>query len=309
LQGDVAVNYFRLRGLDAEIATVARNIALRNEQVSLVRGRFEAGAGNELDVARALTELANAEAEAAALARQRAQAENALAVLTGANPSEFRLAAQGDPQQGALWNPEPPRVPVGLPSELLERRPDVAQAERQIAAANARVGIAKAAAFPVLRLTGSGGFVSGDFDSLFNWDSRVWAIGPSLSIPIFAGGRNRANRARAKAAYEEAVDIYRQRLLSAFGDVENSLSALNYLAREKEARDRALANARKAADLADTRYKAGFVSYLEVVDANRAVLLSERSNVQLATQRLNNTVLLIKSLGGGWSGEPILQNR
>jgi hydrophobe/amphiphile efflux-1 (HAE1) family protein/NodT family efflux transporter outer membrane factor (OMF) lipoprotein len=298
LQGDVAIDYFRLRALDADIATVARTIGLRNEQLSLVRGRFDAGIGNELDVARAQTELANTEAEAAALGRQRSQVENALAVLTGNSPSEFRLAATQS--QTDFWNPEPPGIPVALPSELLERRPDVAEAERQIAAANARIGVAKAAAFPVIRLTGSGGFVSADFDSLFKWDSRVWAIGPSISIPIFAGGRIRADRARARAAYSEALSVYRQRVLQAFADVETSLSALGFLSVEKEAQDRALANARKAAALAETRYKAGFVSYLEVVDANREELQSERASVRLAGQRLNNSVLLIKSLGGGW---------
>ncbi len=303
LQADVAVNYFRIRALDAEIATVVRTVELRQEQLALVRGRFEAGIGNELDVARAETELASTEAESAALARQRAQIENALAVLAGQNPSEFRLAAAD--VGTSFWGPEPPAIPAGLPSDLLERRPDVAEAERQIAAANARVGIAKAAAFPVIRLTGSGGFVSADIDSLFNWDSRTWSIGPSLSVPIFAGGRNRATRARAQAAYQEALAAYRQRVLTAFADVENSLSALRYLGTEKAAQDRALANARKAAELAETRYKAGFVSYLDVVDASRAALQSQRASVQLAGQRLNTAILLIKALGGGWqAGTP-----
>ncbi len=298
LQGDVAINYFRLRALDSDIATVARTIGLRNEQLSLVQGRFNAGVGNELDVARAETELANTQAEAAALERQRSAVENALAVLVGTNPSEFRIAANSGTNE--LWNPEPPIVPPALPSELLERRPDVAEAERQIAAANARVGVAKAAAFPIVRLTGSAGYVSGDFESLFNWDSRVWSIGPSISIPLFAGGRIRAGKAQARAAYEEAISNYRQRILNAFADVETSLSALTSLNAEKQAQERALANSRKAAELADTRYKAGFVSYLEVVDANRAVLQSERAFVQVAAQRMNDTVRLIKALGGGW---------
>jgi NodT family efflux transporter outer membrane factor (OMF) lipoprotein len=298
LQGDVAVNYFQLRALDSEIAAVARTVSLRQEQLGMVRGRLEAGAGNELDVARAETELANAQAEAFALERRRAEIENALAILTGNHPSQFQIAA--DPTRSTLWNPEPPAVPVGLPSELLERRPDVAEAERQIAAANARIGIARAAAFPVVRLTGSGGYVSGDFQNLFEWDSRVWSIGPSISIPLFAGGRNRANKARANAAYEESVLRYRQRVLAAFADVENSLAALRFLAEQRVAQDRALANARRAADLAEVRYRAGIVGYLDVVDANRAVLQSERASVQLAGQRLIASVQLVKALGGGW---------
>ena len=266
----------------------------------MVRGRFEAGAGNELDVARAETELAAAQAELSALERQRAQVENAIAILTGNHPSQFQIAQ--DPNKSTAWSPEPPVVPVGLPSDLLERRPDVAEAERQIAAANARIGIARAAAFPVVRLTGSGGYVSGDFQNLFDWDSRVWSIGPSISIPLFSGGRNRANNARAKAAYEEAVLLYRQQVLVAFADVENSLAALRYLAEQMAAQERALLNARRAAELAEVRYRSGIVGYLDVVDANRAVLQTERGSVQLAGQRLAASVQLIKALGGGWTG-------
>jgi multidrug efflux system outer membrane protein len=184
---------------------------------------------------------------------------------------------------------------------LLERRPDVAEAERQLAASNARIGVAKAAFFPVLRLTASGGFLSGEVDNLFNWDSHVWSIGPSVSLPIFAGGRNRANLERSRASYDESVAAYRQRILVAFGEVENSLAGVHYLATQNEAQNRALANARRAAELATERYRAGIVSYLEVVDANRAALQTERGTAQLAGQRLATTVQLIKALGGGWS--------
>jgi hydrophobe/amphiphile efflux-1 (HAE1) family protein/NodT family efflux transporter outer membrane factor (OMF) lipoprotein len=304
LQGDLAMNYFRLRALDSEIETVGRNVGLRREQLDMVTGRVNAGVGNDLDVARARSELATAEAEAAALSRQRAEVENALAILTGNNPSEFRL--DRDARNGAFWNPLPPPIPIGLPSGLLERRPDVAEAERQIAAANARIGIAKAASFPVIRLTGTGGFVSGEVQSLFDWDSRIWSIGPSVSVPLFAGGRNRANRERAAAAYEEALMRYRQRVLVAFSDVENSLAAIRFLGEQKEAQDRALQEARHAAQLAQLRYQAGIVGYLDVVDANRAVLQNERATVQLAGQRLTSTVQLIKALGGGWrTGDPL----
>src|SRR6185369_8601233 len=192
LESDVAQNYFLLRSLDDEIRTVTSTVGLRKEQVQLVRSRFEGGIGNQLDVARAETELATTEAEASSLAKRRAELENALAILAGENPTTFRLAATSS-SEATKWNPTPPEIPAGLPADLLERRPDVAEAERQLAAANARIGVAKAAFFPSLHLTGSGGYVSGDIDNLFNWDSRVWSIGPSVSLPIFAGGRNLAN--------------------------------------------------------------------------------------------------------------------
>jgi multidrug efflux system outer membrane protein len=299
LQADVAQNYFALRALDAEIAAVARTVELRKEQVQLVRGRFEGGIASELDVARAETELATTEAEAASLAARRAELENALAILVGENSASFRLAPLE--AANANWAPKPPEIPAGLPSELLERRPDVAEAERQLAAANARIGVAKAAFFPVLRLTGSGGYLSGEIDNLFNWDSRTWSIGPSLSLPVFAGGRNRANLRRSRSAYEEAVARYRQSILVAFGEVENSLAGTYHLGVQAAAQDRAVASAQRAADLAGERYRAGIVSYLEVVDASRAALATQRVRAQLGGQRLIASVQLIKALGGGWS--------
>jgi hydrophobe/amphiphile efflux-1 (HAE1) family protein/NodT family efflux transporter outer membrane factor (OMF) lipoprotein len=301
LQADVAQDYFALRALDAEIATVTGTVDLRKEQVRLVRSRFEGGIGSELDVARAETELATTEAEAASLAQRRNELENAIAVLAGQNPTVFHLPAAGTNN----WNPQPPVIPAGLPADLLERRPDVAEAERQLASANARIGVAKAAFFPVLTLTGSGGFVSADIDSLFKWDSHVWSIGPSLSLPIFAGGRNRANYRRSRAVFDEAVARYRQQVLVAFGEVEDSLSGIRYLIDQAAAQQRAVTNARRAAELATDRYRSGIVSYLEVVDASRDALQAERANAQLAGQRLIAAVRLIKTLGGGWSEQQI----
>ncbi len=301
LQTDVAQNYFTLRALDAELGTVAGTVALRQEQVKLVRSRFEGGIGNELDVARAETELATTEADAAALARRRSELENALGILVGSNPSGFRVPAA----TSTNWNPVPPEIPAGLPADLLERRPDVAEAERQLAAANARIGVAKAAFFPVLSLTASGGYLSGELDTLFKWDSRVWSVGPSLSLPIFAGGRNRANYRRSLAAFEESIARYRQQVLVAFGDVEDSLAAIHYLAEQAAAQQRALNQARRAAGLATDRYRSGIVSYLEVVDANREALSAERANNQLAGQRLAASVQLIKALGGGWTQDQL----
>ncbi len=196
-------------------------------------------------------------------------------------------------------------IPAGLPADLLERRPDVAEAERQLAAANANIGVAKAAFFPVLTLTGSGGYTGADFDTLFKWDSRSWSIGPSLSLPIFAGGRNRANYKRSQAAFDEAVAHYRQQVLVAFGEVEDNLSGIRHLIDQAAAQQRAVASARRAADLATDRYRSGIVSYIEVVDASRDALQAERANAQLAGQRLVAAVQLIKALGGGWSADQI----
>ena len=295
LQADVAQNYFRLRALDIEIATLERSVQLRNEQLSIVTTRFETGLGRELDVARARTELATAEAELAAVTRRRVEFENALAILTGQQPSTFRIAAHPE------WRAQMPLIPAGLPSELLERRPDIAEAERQLAAENARIGVAKAAFFPVLRLTGSGGYLSADVESLFNWESRVWSIGPSLSLPIFAGGRNRANFRRAQARFEEAVARYRQRVLVAFADVENSLAGIQLLSAQGAAQERALASAREARDLAMESFSAGIIEYLDVIDADRAALQTQRASAEIGGQELIAAVQLIKALGGSWA--------
>jgi multidrug efflux system outer membrane protein len=300
LESDVAQNYFALRALDAEVAIVNSTVDLRREQVRLVRSRFQGGIGNDLDIARAETELATTEADAASLAKQRTELENALAILVGSSPSVFHLPAYTN-----NWNPRPPEIPAGLPAELLERRPDVSQAERQLASANARIGVAKAAFFPVVSLTASGGYLSGDVNSLFNWESRTWSFGPSVSLPIFAGGRNRANYRKSKAAFEEAVARYRQQVLVAFGEVENSLSGIRHLGDEAAAQDRAVTSSRRAADLAEDRFRSGIVSYLDVVDANRDALSAQRSDAQLTGQRLALTVQLIKALGGGWNQQQL----
>ncbi|HEV2318435.1 MAG TPA: efflux transporter outer membrane subunit [Verrucomicrobiae bacterium] len=295
LQSDVAQNYFALRELDQEIGIVTGTISLRNEQVRFVRSRYEGGIGSELEIAQAETELATTEADAASLARRRDELENAIAILVGASPSDFHI-----PKNTNDWEPEPPQVPAGLPGDLLERRPDVAQAERQLASANAKIGVAKAAFFPVVTLTGSAGYASADVSSLFNWESRTWTLGPGISLPIFAGGRNLSNYRRSRAAYEEAVAVYRQQVLVAFGDVEDGLADIKHLADQAVAQNNAVTSARRSADLADERYRSGIVSYIEVVDANRDALTAERAATQLTGQRLMATVQLIKALGGGF---------
>ena len=302
LQADLAQSYFALRAMDAELAAVQGQVNLRKELVRLSKSRQEGGIGSELDVARAETELANSESEFLGIRRRRSEIENAIAILVGESPTTFRLA----PVDLAAWKPQWPVIPAGLPSELLERRPDVAEAERQLASANARIGVAKAAFFPVVRLTGSGGFVSGDIESLFNWESRVWSFGPTVSLPVFAGGRNLANLNRSRAVHEEAVAKYRQQVLISFGEVENSLSGVQLLAEQLQAQDRSVVSAQRAAQLASERYLSGIVSFLEVLDANRGTLIAQRAQAILAGQRLIASVQLIKALGGGWD-ERVLQ--
>jgi multidrug efflux system outer membrane protein len=260
---------------------------------------LDSGLGLELDVARAETELANVEGEIASLQRQRTELENALAILVGESASTFKIAPLATSTNG--WDPQPPVIPAGLPSDLLERRPDVAEAERRLAADNARIGVAKAAFFPVLRLTGSGGFVSADVEDVFNWESRAWSIGPSISLPIFAGGRNQANLAGARDQHEVSVARYRQQVLVAFSEVEDALAAIRCLEEEATAQDRAWTSARRAYELARESFTAGITDYLDVIDADRAALQSRRINMQLAGQRMNAVVQLIKALGGGWT--------
>ena len=183
----------------------------------------------------------------------------------------------------------------------------MAEAERQLASANAKIGVAKAAFFPVLTLTGSAGYLSGDlYRRLLSWDSRTWSFGPSLSLPLFTGGRNRANYQHSQAAFQESVALYREQVLIAFGDVENSLSGIYHFAVQAEAQQRAVTSARRATELATDRYRSGIVAYIEVVDASRDTLTAERANAQLAGQRLIASVQLIKALGGGWNEQQIL---
>jgi len=295
LTAEVASTTFTLRALDREHALVVDGVGLRRKALELVTSRRDHGAATDFDVARAETELASTEAEAAALVNRRAAVQNALAVLIGRAAPEFEISNLRSEISA------PPAVPAGLPAELLERRPDVAAAELALAAANARIGVAKAAFFPAISLTGTFGTASGEIDQLFESDSRIWSFGPSVRLPIFQGGRNRANLERSRAAYEENVALFRQRVLVAFREVQDGLVAAQLLAGQAAAQDRAVAAARRAGELAQTRYDAGIVNYFEVIDAQRTVLAAERAATQLGAQRLVASVGLVKALGGGWS--------
>jgi multidrug efflux system outer membrane protein len=295
----VAQNYFALRGLDAEAEVFTTTVKLREEALKLVERRFAEGDISELDVSRARAELATARSDAMTVQRLRAASEHSLAVLLGKAPAEFSMPAT--PLQAVNV-----RIPAGLPSSLLERRPDVAAAERAMAAANARIGIAKAAFFPSLTLTGMGGFESATLGDLFKWSSRAFLLGPlagtALNIPIFDGGRRTANLDNARARHEEEVAKYRQQVLTAFREVEDSLSDLRILEAQTGTQSDAVAAASRAADISRTQYTEGAVNYLDVIDAERTALQTRQSAVQLQSVQAAATVNLIRALGGGWDG-------
>lgn len=298
LQADVAQTYFALRRLDAERALYRRTVQLRSETLELVRQRYDAGDIDELDVARSRSALAAAQSQALAIERQRSLTEHALATLLGTTPAEFALDA-------APIERLPVRIPAGLPSSLLERRPDIAAAERAMAAANARIGAAEAAFFPRLMLTGTFGYESADLGNLLQWSSRTFLLGPlvgtALSLPIFDGGRRDAEVERARARYEEDVAQYRQTVLQAFREVEDGLASLRILDEQTEVQDAAVAQAERAAELSNVQYREGSISYLDVLDADREVLLQRRISVQLDGERARAAVALVRALGGGWS--------
>ena len=295
LQADVAQTYFRLRELDAEQATVEQTVRLREETVQITSRRFELGDVGEFDLARAKTELATARADAMGVRRQRATAEHALAVLLGRPAADFSAPSRPLSDSAAL-----PVIPPGLPSTLLQRRPDIAGAQRAMEAANARIGVARAAMFPALDLAAGAGGVAGTFADVFKWSSRSWLVGAALGMPLIDGGRNRSNVARSEAALEEAVGSYRQTVLGAFADVEDNLAGLRILAAQSADIDEALVSARRSADLAQKLYTAGRSSYLDLLDAQRNLAAVERTAVQLRGERAMTTVALIRSLGGGW---------
>jgi multidrug efflux system outer membrane protein len=303
VQAEVAQNYFNLRAIDRQRVVVRESIRLRREAQAVLQARVDAGTAPELDRARADTEVAIAEAEMVRLERQRSSFEIALSILTATAAPQFAVTEADGP------TPVLPAIPPALPSELLERRPDIASAERQLAAANARIGVAKAGFFPVLRLTGSGGYASADLDSLFHWDGRVWSIGPSLSLPIFAGGRNKANLARARSAFDEAAAKYRQQVLVAFGEVQENLTALKFLADEAAAVERTREASARTYEYARARYEGGIVSYLEVIESMRTVLVSELDAAKLFGQRQTVAVQLIKALGGGWHEQELFASQ
>jgi len=298
LQADLAQSYFLLQELDTQRDVYARAMAMRSAAYRLLQQRHAAGDASALDVARAQAALESARSEALALDARRALAENALAVLTGKAPAAFS-APFSRLQQVDI------HIPAGLPSTLLERRPDIAAAERAMAAANARVGGAQAAFFPRLALTAAAGFESAELGQLLDWSSRTFVLGPlagaALSLPLFDGGARRAQVDHALAHYEEEVANYRHTVLNAFREVEDSLAGLRFLALQAAAQEAATSAAQRAGEFAQLRHHQGDISQLELLDAQRFLLDQQLAATQLRAQQARTVVQLIRALGGGWS--------
>jgi multidrug efflux system outer membrane protein len=303
LQADVAQTYFRLRATDAELATVGQTVRLREESVKVTQRRFDLGDIGEFDLSRARTELATTRADAVGLQRQRTTAEHALAVLLGKPAAAFTAGPNPLPDASPM-----PSIPAGLPSSLLERRPDIAAAQRTMEASNARIGVARAAMFPALNLSAAGGGLGDSFANVFAWSSRSWVLGALLSMPLIDGGRNKANVARSEAALEESVEAYRQSVLVAFAEVEDNLAGLRILSGQAAQIDDAVVAARRSVNLAQKLYDAGRSSYLELLDSQRNLAAVERSAVQLRGNRAVTTVALIRALGGGWDAPAASEN-
>lgn len=297
LQADVAQHYYSILSLDSERQLVRETVRVREEAARIMRLRYDVGEAGEQDLTRTISELASAKADLLALDRQRNSFEHALAVLLGKLPSEFTMA--DSPLVGV-----PPAIPAGLPSSLLERRPDIAAAQATMAAQNARIGVARSAFFPSINLTATGGYESTDLSDLFLWSTRSWSLGQlagnAITMPIFDTGRNLSRLDSAKASYDEALANYRQQVLVAFRDVEDNLSNQRMLGEQSVQQDIAAAAAARTTEVIEKRYKEGDVDFFEVVNAERDSLNAGRAAVQIRGQRFITTVNLIRALGGGW---------
>jgi NodT family efflux transporter outer membrane factor (OMF) lipoprotein len=294
MHAELAQDYFQMRGLDDEEKLYQSTIAAYQQALQLTTNQYNQGFVSQVDVAQAQTQLDTARAEYTDLGVARAQFEHAIAVITGQPPADLTIPPAQLPTQ-------PPVIPVALPSQLLERRPDVASAERQAAAANAQIGVAKSAYFPTLALTFTGGVQSSSLSNLLSWPSRFWSVGPALAETVFDGGARGGLTQEAQANYDQAVAVYRQSVLSAFQDVEDNLAALRILSEEAVQQDTAVASAQHSVDLAFSRYRGGITTYLEVVTAQNALLANQRTSVEIRTRRMVASVLLVKALGGGWN--------
>jgi NodT family efflux transporter outer membrane factor (OMF) lipoprotein len=297
-QTTLADDYYELHGIDGDIALLHTTVSSYEDSLKLTQDRFNAGVASGADVALAQTLLEGAKAQLIDYGVARAQYEHAIAVLTGQAPAQVSIAA-------APIKIGPPPVPLAVPSTLLQRRPDIATAERQMAAENEQIGITKAAYYPSLTLAASGGLQAGQFYNWFTWPSRFWSIGPTLAETVFDAGRRHAQVAEATDTYDATVANYRQVVLTAFQQVEDNLAALRVLENEAAVEDAAVKAARDALDIATYQYKAGTVDYLSVI-TQQAILLNDQENaVNILTRRMSASVLLIEALGGGWSSSTL----
>lgn len=298
LQTDLAQTYFRLAALRQESTILKQTIATREQTLKYTKQKYEVGEIDSLDLSKEEADIATVQSDAASVQQEVDVAEHALAILLGKPPSDLNVKVTE--LKGA-----PPVIPAGLPSTLLERRPDVKQAADQIAAANERIGVARSGFFPDISLSAVGGFVSGDLGHLFNWSNRSWLIGPLagtiVTQPIFEGGQLAAQRAQAQADYQASIASYRISVLNAFGEVEDNLSGIRNAADQVKANDAGIAAAKRAYDVAKQRYDVGYSSHLEFLDAERTLLAAQRTKVQVLGNQYITTVQLVKALGGSWN--------
>ncbi len=292
-QATLAQAYFQLRTLDSQKQLLETTASYYQKSLDLTRNRYASGVAARSDVLQAETQLKSTRAQAIDTGVQRAQLEHAIALLIGKPASSFSLAP-------APLVATPPAIPLGLPSELLERRPDVAASERRVAAANAQIGVAEAAWYPTVRLSASGGFEATSLSKWLTWPSRFWAVGPSVSETLFDGGLRGSQDDQARAAYDADVAAYRQAVLTGFQEVEDNLAALRILENEARVQDEAVVAARQSVTITDNQYKAGIVGYLNVLVAQTAELANQQTAIDIQGRRMVAGVLLIKALGGGW---------
>ena len=295
---ELAVDYFTLRELDAEIAVVDSSVEYQAKSLQLVQNRHAGGIASGLDVAQQETLLNSTKTQATLLRRQRAQFEHAIAALVGVPASSFSVPVK--PLATTL-----PVIPTGVPSDVLERRPDVSQAERQMAAQNAQIGVARSAFYPGISISAAGGFESSDIGKIINASTGFWALGANVAETVFSGGRRRAQVDFARSAYGASVAGYRQTVLTAFQEVEDSLSGLSVLAQAAETQQLSVDAAQRALKIANDRYTGGLVTYLDVINAQQTLLDSQRLATQILGQRLITSVTLIKALGGGWDASSL----
>ncbi|PYM26902.1 MAG: RND transporter [Candidatus Rokuibacteriota bacterium] len=293
LQAELAMDYFELRAADAQKQLLDETVDAFRAALRLTTNRFEGGAAPRSDVAQAQTQLDTTQAQATDVTVQRAQLEHAIATLIGRPPATFSLPPRP-------LSSSPPDIPPGLPSQLLERRPDIAAAERRVAEANEQIGIAKAAYYPTVMLNASVGFEGSSFGNVLNAGSLLWAVGASITQTIFDGGRRRATSDAARAAYDATVAGYRQTTLTAFQQVEDNLAALRVLEQEGQQQRRAVVSAQQSLQLFTNRYRGGVDNYLQVITAQTVTLTNQRTDIDILRRRMDASVLLVKALGGGW---------
>jgi multidrug efflux system outer membrane protein len=298
LTAELAADYFNVRELDSETQVVQESVKIEQEGLVLVNNRHQGGVASGLDLAQQQTLLDSTVTQLYLLQQQRAQFEHAIAVLTGNAASTFSVPV-------ASLQATPPPVPLGMPSDLLERRPDVATAERAMAQENALVGVAKTSFYPQFTISGAGGFQSITLGSLITTPSAYWSLGGDLLQPLFNGGRNRATLAATKSAYDESVANYRESVLTAFQQVEDGLSGLNALSQAAGSQIAAVTDARRALEIANNRYVGGLTTFLDVITAQSVLLTNERLSTQLLGQQMVASVYLVKALGGGWDASAI----